>query len=286
MNSFNGKLRQWRGLLSLFLFSCTWVRSNNSGRYLRSRVPSFCRGFTIWIIAITRENRVYIIRIKYVKRMIRRWSCLNEVNEALRLFTKFKKSFRFITFRTSVSFKRYTRKTTKLKRKSLIRVKHATNWIPYSNVVALWARDFIFWRHIASFQYFNRLFLKNFYLYNFNLIKTNNSGVANNFNFFFSTISHKAYFYFNPQFNLRFINNARITLGSCNDQPLFDKTAVPVYYNWENQLYLFKTTFINSSHLDDFWGFLHFFYTFQIFEMYKIIALFTFFQLEKFKKVK
>ena len=56
-----GLLRQWRGLLPLFLQCCEGLRPGRSGRYLCARLPANGRGSAVWRIAIAKEDQAHRI---------------------------------------------------------------------------------------------------------------------------------------------------------------------------------------------------------------------------------
>jgi len=61
-----------------------------------------------------------------------------------------------------------------------------------------------------KYQFFNKIFINNFYFYNFNFIKNRNENHFYNFNFYFSTFTKKGYFYFT---NKNLIKNSPICIA-------------------------------------------------------------------------
>jgi len=221
--------------------------------------------------------------------MIRRWSCLTEINSILNpssVFT-FKKSSRILIFRRSIRFKRYIKKTTitKLKRKSLIKMKHKTNWLPYFYVLRTWCMDFLFARQLTSFEYINGFFLNSFYFYNFNRVHMSNNFNANNFNFIYASITLKLYSYLNLNMN-GYLHGNNLTIAFCDETPLLDKTSVPAFYDWSRQLIKFDSKFASYFRWDPIFEFLYNSSIFKIIELNKILIILFFYNFNKFKNVK
>jgi hypothetical protein len=175
--------------------------------------------------------------------MIRRWSCLININNTFnnnRFFLKHKINL----FKTSVNFKRFTFKLTKFKRKSFIRLKHRSNFLLYTNVLKYWVKDYLFNKQYSRYQYFNKLFINNFFFYNFNYIKNRNDNFFYNFNFYFSILTNKTFYYFNNKFP--FYKNTPLTLGWFFNSPYINNSIVPVYNQWSGTYYTYK----NSNNLN------------------------------------
>jgi len=102
--------------------------------------------------------------------MIRRWSCLININTDFKTFNQFSKTHKIFLFKSSVNFKRFTFKITKFKRKSLIRMKHRSLFLIYTNILKYWVKDFMFNKLYLKYQFFNKIFINNFFFYNFNFI--------------------------------------------------------------------------------------------------------------------
>lgn len=219
--------------------------------------------------------------------MIRRWSCLNEINTALKSTFFFKKTFRILTFRRTIHFKKYVRKVTitKLKRKSLIKMKHKSNWWPYFYVLRSWCKDFLTTRQLASFQYMNKLCLNSFYFYNFNRPHITNNFIANNFNFVYASITLKLYLYLNINAH-SYLHGNNINIAFCHETPIMDKTAVPAFYDWSNQLVAFDKSVIIDFNFNNFLNSFFDFNIFKIVEVNKILIILLFYNLSKFKNVK
>src|SRR6516164_5159842 len=56
IRDFDGLLRQWRRLLSLFLFGGARLRSHRAGRHLRAGLSPDRRGAPLWRVAAPEEN--------------------------------------------------------------------------------------------------------------------------------------------------------------------------------------------------------------------------------------
>ena len=186
--------------------------------------------------------------------MIRRWSCLIDINNNFDNYNFFNKNYKINLFKTSVNFKRFTYKITKFRRKSLIRIKHKSNWLIYTNILKLWVKDYSFNKHYLRYQFYNKIFVNNFFFYNFNFIKNRSDTLFYNFNFIFSVFTNKnySYFYKNRFFNFK---NTPSTVAWFNNNPIFNNSVLPIYNFWDNNFYLY-----NSD-------------KFSIFDIYSILEL-------------
>lgn len=205
--------------------------------------------------------------------MIRRWSYINQLSNNLKNFNVFEKRFKLKTFRLSVSYKKYTFKVTKFKRKSLIRFKHTGNWLIYTNVFKLWSKDYMFNKHYVKFQYFNKIFLNNFLFYDFNFTKNRNETVYSNFNFFFSILSKKSYFYFFKQ-SFKHIKYFSLTFAWFLEKPLINQNIVPFFNTWGNNFYLTSAAKLNDGNLSEMFSFFFFLILIKNVELKKILILF------------
>ncbi len=167
--------------------------------------------------------------------MIRRWSCLINLNNNFSNFSNFKKNHKINLFKSSVNFKRFAFKFTKFKRKSLIKFKHRSNWLLYTNILKYWVTDYMFNKNYLRYQFLNKMFFKNFYFYNFNFIKNRSETFFYNFNFIFFTLTNKKMFYFSKK-NI-FIKNSPLFIALCLSNPILNSSTVPVYTSWNNELY-------------------------------------------------
>ena len=167
--------------------------------------------------------------------MIRRWSCIINLNQNSYFKNKFITRHKINLFKTSVNFKRFTFKMTKFKRKALIRLKHRTNFLLYINIIKLWVKDYLFNKNFSKYQFFNKIFINNFFFYNFNFIKNRNENFFYNFNFYFSVFTNKSYLYFYNKPS--FYKNTPLTLAWFNKIPVFNNSIVPVFFKWENYFF-------------------------------------------------
>ena len=88
------------------------------------------------------------------------------------------------------------------------------------------------------YQFLNKIFLKNFYFYNFNFIKNRNETFFYNFNFIFFTLTNKKIFYFSKK-NI-FIKNSSLFVSLFISKPVLTNSVVPVYSSWNDQLYQYS----------------------------------------------
>ncbi len=172
--------------------------------------------------------------------MIRRWSCIINLNQNFYFKNKFITRHKINLFKTSVNFKRFTFKMTKFKRKALIRLKHRTNFLLYINIIKLWVKDYLFNKNFSKYQFFNKIFINNFFFYNFNFIKNRNENFFYNFNFYFSVFTNKSYLYFYNKSS--FYKNTPLTLAWFNKIPVFNNSIVPVFFKWENYFFPYNNS--------------------------------------------
>lgn len=213
--------------------------------------------------------------------MVRRWSHINEVNNAFFSAARFEMRCTVNIFRNSVFYKKFVFKITKFKRKSIARLKHKSNWLIYTNVIRTWINDYTFNKHYLRFQFYNKIFVNNFFFFNFNFSKMRNESFFFNFNFFFATWSRKSYFYYNYN-AFRYIKNSNITFGWFTKPPVTGNSVVPVYGEWDGNFYptnLNKNLEFNFDNIFDF--FLTVFLQ-QKFEIRKILILLFYYNLQKF----
>lgn len=170
--------------------------------------------------------------------MVRRWSCLIDINNNFINEKKFFQKYKINLFKNSVNFKRFTFKLTKFKRKSFIRLKHRSNFILYTNILKFWIKDYLFNKNFSKYQYFNKIFINNFFFYNFNFIKNRNENFFYNFNFYFSTFTNKNFFYFNNK--LPFYKNTPSFLAWFLKSPNLNNSIIPVYSQWNYSFFNYK----------------------------------------------
>jgi hypothetical protein len=78
MSLIDGELcKRWR-LLSLLLLRCSGLRSNSTGRCLRTRMPAYRWSFNFWSYTTTRQDRVYLIWTQLLQWVVRKWSYINQ----------------------------------------------------------------------------------------------------------------------------------------------------------------------------------------------------------------
>jgi hypothetical protein len=172
--------------------------------------------------------------------LIRRWSCIINLNQNFYFKNKFITRHKINLFKTSVNFKRFTFRMTKFKRKALVRLKHRTNFLLYINVIKLWVKDYLFNKNFSKYQFFNKIFINNFFFYNFNFIKNRNENFFYNFNFYFSVFTNKSYLYFYNKPS--FYKNTPLTLAWFNKIPVVNNSIVPVFFKWENYFFPYNNS--------------------------------------------
>jgi hypothetical protein len=207
--------------------------------------------------------------------MIRRWSYiidLNNCNFSSNLHIE--KRYNVNIFKTSVSYKKFVSKITRFRRKSLRRFKHQSNWLMYTNVIRYWIKDFMFNKQYLRFQFFNKIFINNFFFFNFNFYKIKNENFFLNFNFYFAIWTKKSYFYFKSFYNsYRYFKNNNITVGWTLNEPTQDKSIIPTLSEWDNSFFFMKTNKNYEYDITQIFDFFFFFYLQKIIEIRKILTL-------------
>ena len=217
--------------------------------------------------------------------MIRRWSCLININNNFNNYNFFEKNYKINIFKSSVNFKKFTFKFTKFKRKSLIRLKHRSNWLIYTNIIKLWIKDYLFVKNYLKYQFLNKSFLNNFFFYNFNFIKNRNETFFYNFNFIFSTFSNKNYLYFSKN-KIIFIKNSPLFSSFFNNEPNVNNSIIPVYSSYENHLFPYINSKNNNFDIQNLFDLFFSINIKKITEIRKILSILFFFKLSTFKNVK
>ena len=175
--------------------------------------------------------------------MVRRWSCIITLNKINPLTKTFKKIHKISIFKSSVNFKKFSHKFTKFKRKSLIRFKHKTNWLPYTSVFKFWVKDYIFNKNYARYQFFNKIFINNVVFFNFNLIKKL-TNFSFNFNFIFYVFLNKNYKYFYKS-KIKNISNSALSVGFYPLNINLPISVAPTYRSFDNSFFPFS---LNVTH--------------------------------------
>lgn len=181
--------------------------------------------------------------------MIRRWSCLIDINSNFNNSFLLKKKHKIKIFKNSVNFKRFSIKRTKFKRKSLVKLKHQSNFLIYTNVLKLWTKDFVYNKNHIKHQFYKKIFLINFFFYNFNFFKNKNTNIAYNVNFIFSNLTKKKYH--NLQNNFNFFKNCHISIGWSQKSPVTNQYLIPTHLYYENTFYEYTTNNLNLFNIND-----------------------------------
>ena len=175
--------------------------------------------------------------------MVRRWSSINTINTSLLSFAKFAKIFKVSVFRSVVNYKRYAVKYTKFKRRTLARWKHRTNWIIYLNVIKFWVDDYRLLRQLSRYQFFNKIFTNNFYIYDFNYIKVRYAKTFSTFsNMVTISLTKNLHSYFlNKNFypNDRYLKNSNLICAFLpeNSELGNNINIVPFFSSYDQFLY-------------------------------------------------
>lgn len=170
--------------------------------------------------------------------MVRRWSCIINITNNFNHFDRFTKSHKIVLFKSSVNFKRFSFKITKFKRRALMRLKHRSSFLIYTNIFKYWVKDFMFNKLYLKYQFFNKIFVSNFFFYNFNFIKSKSELFFYNFNFIFTTLNNKKFFYYLQKKSI--IKNSPLTIAWFISQPNINETTIPFYSNWQNSYFSYQ----------------------------------------------
>jgi hypothetical protein len=181
--------------------------------------------------------------------VIRRWSCIINITNNFSNFNQFNKLHKIILFKSSVNFKRFSFKITKFKRRSLMRLKHRSSFLIYTNIFKYWVKDFMFNKLYLKYQFFNNIFINNFFFYNFNFIKNKSESFFYNFNFIFTTLTNKKFFYFSHKKSL--IKNSPLIVAWFVLKPDFNVTVLPIYNNFQNSYFPYQEHFNVNFNLNE-----------------------------------
>lgn len=147
----------------------------HSGRPVRARLSTNCRSSSFWAYSTAREDWVCLIRTKYIERMVRRWSYLNQINQnryKWREDTTLKTAHQIVSFRATTYYRKPFIVITKFKRRSWSRRKHLTNWLVYQNIIVDWSADYLFMRRYNRFVIALRIFKYSYLIFNLLVFQT------------------------------------------------------------------------------------------------------------------
>lgn len=215
--------------------------------------------------------------------MIRRWSCLNQLNNNFQNdFFLISKHTKINVFKNSVNFKKYKFKYTKFKRKAITRVFHISTLLIYTNVFKSWSKDYLYNKHKFKNEYLLNMFIKNFYFYNFNFIKNRNEAIFNNLNFIFCYLvksrSRSTFLDAKIPTVISFLKNNTFSYGWFYNKPTLNQNTLPVFSNYESCLFPFSQDEKNPAVFDIeiLFSFLNNLHFIHFKEFYTIILLFVF----------
>lgn len=181
--------------------------------------------------------------------MIRRWSCVINITNNFNNFNNFNKLHKIALFKSSVNFKRFSFKITKFKRRSLMRLKHRSSFLIYTNIFKYWVKDFMFNKLYLKYQFFNKIFINNFFFYNFNFIKSKSELFFYNFNFIFTTLNNKKFLYFLNKKSI--IKNSSLVIAWFISKPDYNNTVLPLYTNLQNSYFPYQEHFFTNFELNE-----------------------------------
>jgi hypothetical protein len=85
----------------------------------------------------------------------------------------------------------------------------------------------MFTKIYLRYQFLNKIYLNNFYFYNFNFIKNKNENFFYNFNFIFFNFTNKKLFYFFK--NNTSFGNSPLSIAFFIEKPNLNNCVLPVY---------------------------------------------------------
>lgn len=177
--------------------------------------------------------------------MVRRWSHINYLNSFFLLnsfnFFKIKKKNKIYNIKFSLSLKRFNKKFTKFRRKSLKKIKHLTNWIIYHNIFKFWSKDFLLKKKISSYLFIFNIFFKNYFFFNLFLYKKNFI-FLNNCNFISSNISSKSNYLLQNLSIIFFFKKFFLFNFMKNKETCFYKTSF--YFN--KKIFIYESSLSNK----------------------------------------
>ena len=100
-----------------------------------------------------------------------------------------------------------------------------------------------------KYQFFNNIFVNNFFFYNFNFIKNKSESFFYNFNFIFTTLTNKKFFYFLHKKSL--IKNSPLTTAWFLVKPDINITVLPIYNNLQNLYFSCQENFNANFDLNE-----------------------------------
>jgi hypothetical protein len=96
----------------------------------------------------------------------------------------------------ALNYKKYKLGFSKFKRRKFSRWKRRQNWLIYNQVIKNWVIDYKFNKNLAKSQYFENMFLNNFFVYNFEYIKKKNPLTWTNANDYYLYSCSKLFFFY------------------------------------------------------------------------------------------
>ena len=196
--------------------------------------------------------------------MIRRWSCINNINHV--------KSVNFNTLSfvhyesttlTNIFLKKNIDKISVFTRKNWVRRKHWTNLLIYNNILLNWFGDYLFFKRYNKFVFNLKIFKTSFFSYNLMFLKNTLpvlnkntekvliSSVTRNIMKYFSLYSSNNYSSLlkfkniiwitvsSPTINFNFKKNIPVvqTLYNLNNNVLYPAITINDKIYWWNQIY-------------------------------------------------
>lgn len=189
--------------------------------------------------------------------MVRRWSCINNINLNFKKFYNLRRKVAFLFCKTIIKFNRKvlrrlrkikmnTKKITKFTRKALSKLKHENNWAIYSQIFKYWIVDYNFSKTFCRNQYLSYLFVTGVVSYNFSCLRNKkNKLYAKDCNYLSTSLTTRMNnFYFFKKFDtsVKLINNffSNFSFFAPNNKNLqinksFENELIPVcFFFWKS----------------------------------------------------
>jgi hypothetical protein len=182
--------------------------------------------------------------------MIRRWSCINDVNSYCEELTIFEKRFNSIKLLKAVNYRKYRVTFSHFKRRKLSRWKRRQSWLLYTQIFRNWVKDYNLNKKLVKSQYFDSILPITTQVYDFKYIKKKNILdylnrsliLCNSLPKFFLNYYNNRLFNKNTLISLNTLNNVNL-LNIMYEEPQSLNIAtqlhfIPILYNTENLYYL------------------------------------------------
>ena len=125
-----------------------------------------------------------------------------------------------------------------------------------------------------KYQFFNKIFINNFYFYNFNFTKSKSELFFYNFNFIFATLNNKKILYYFKQPSI--FKNASVTTAWFISKPNINETTVPFYNSWQDLYFSYNNETLLDFDLDKIFNIFFILFLQKNIEIRRIISILIF----------